>query len=59
MFSWKTLSLPATCIQLVGDPQRIHPTDAALMTSATTWSSSGAETAHQLAHGECWGDQVV
>jgi hypothetical protein len=32
--------LPATCVQRVGDPQRMHPTDAALMTSVTTWSSS-------------------
>ena len=47
MFSWKTVSmlvssfsLPATCVQWVGDPQRMHPTDAALMTSITTWSSS-------------------
>ncbi len=30
----------ATCVQRVGDPQRMHPTDAALMTSDTTWSSS-------------------
>ena len=47
MFRWKTVgmlvssfSLPATCVQQVGDPQRMHPTDAALMTSVTTWSSS-------------------
>ena len=47
MFRWKTVgmlvrsfSLPATCVQRVGDPQRMHPTDAALMTSVTTWSSS-------------------
>ncbi len=43
MFLWKTVgmlvcsfSLPATCVQWVGDPQRMHPTDAALMTSVTT-----------------------
>ena len=47
MFRWKTVgmlvrsfSLPATCVQSVGDPQRMPPTDAALMTSVTTWSSS-------------------
>ena len=49
MFRWKTVgmlvrsfSLPATCVQRVGDPQleRMHPTDAALMTSVTTWYSS-------------------
>ena len=47
IFHWKTVgmlvcsfSLPATCVQRVGDPQRMHPTDAALMTSVTTWSSS-------------------
>ena len=41
--AWKTVgmlvssfSLPATCVQRVGDPQRMHPTDAALMTSITT-----------------------
>ena len=35
MFRWKTVgmlvssfSLPATCVQRVGDPQRMHPTDA-------------------------------
>ena len=44
---WKTVgmlvssfSLHATCVQQVGDPQRMHPTDAALITSITTWSSS-------------------
>ena len=47
MFRWKTVgmlahsfSLPAICVQRVGDPQRMHPTDAALMTSVTTWYSS-------------------
>ena len=44
MFRWKTVgmrdssfSLPATCVLRVGDPQRMHPTDVALMTSVTTW----------------------
>ena len=47
MFRWKTVgmrdlsfSLPATCVLRVGDPQRMHPTDVALMTSVTTWYSS-------------------
>ncbi len=45
--SWKTVgmlvhsfSLPATCVQQVGDHQRMLPTDAAQMTSVTTWCSS-------------------
>ena len=47
MFRWKTIgmlvcsfSLPATCVQRVGEPQGIKPTPTALMTSVTTWSSS-------------------
>ncbi len=47
IFRWKTVgmlvnsfSLPATCVQRVGDPQRIRPTAAALMSFVTTWSSS-------------------
>ena len=47
MFRWKTVgmlvrsfSLPATCVQRVGEPQGIKPTPTALMTSVTTWSSS-------------------
>ena len=47
MFRWKTVgmlvhsfSLPATCVQQVGDYQRMLPTDAAQMTSVTTWCSS-------------------
>ena len=47
MFRWKTVgrrdrsfSLPATCVLWVGEPQRMHSTDVALMTSVTTWYSS-------------------
>ena len=47
MFRWKTVgmlvhsfSLPATCVQRVGEPQGIKPTPTALMSSVTTWSSS-------------------
>ena len=49
MFSWKTVqvgilvcsfSLPATCVQREGDPQRMQTTETALMTAVTTWSSS-------------------
>ncbi len=35
-----SFSLPATCVQRVGDPLGIEPTALALMTSFTTWSSS-------------------
>ena len=46
MFHWKTVGmlvhsfyLPATCVHRVADPPKMPPTDLALMTSITTWSS--------------------
>ena len=39
-YAARSFSLPATCVQRVGEPQGIKPTPTALMTAVTTWSSS-------------------
>ncbi len=57
------LQLLFTCYLLPkgGRPQRRGSTAAALMTSPPVLLQHlwGAEISHQLADGECWGDQVV